>query len=265
MNNKARITSLLNAQSLDFSITGMETFQLSDLDLEITPDIALPANVRLGHLAEKIVSGLIVASSNFDMVDENIQIIEEKRTVGELDFIVKNIDNQQIIHLELAYKFYLLDPSLSAEPINIWIGPNRNDSLKEKLNKLKRKQFPLLYHPNVRARLNEIEVKDFSQALCLLASLYIPYESKVDLSPAYAKAVKGYYLDLETFASLDNRSKTYHLPAKKEWGIEPADNEIWAGFKTVEEALVNSFREKQARLCWQRDGDSYSEFFIVWW
>jgi hypothetical protein len=31
--------------------------------------------------------------------------------------------------MELAYKFYLFDPSISSEPINNWIGPNRNDSL----------------------------------------------------------------------------------------------------------------------------------------
>jgi hypothetical protein len=34
--------------------------------------------------------------------------------------------------MELAYKFYLFDPSISSEPINNWIGPNRN-SLQEKL------------------------------------------------------------------------------------------------------------------------------------
>ncbi|MGB6034682.1 MAG: DUF1853 family protein, partial [Cryomorphaceae bacterium] len=201
----------------------------------------------------------------FDMVDENIQIIEEKRTIGELDFVVKEIDKERLIHIELAYKFYLLDPSISAEPINNWIGPNRNDSLKEKLQKLKRKQFPLLSHPHVKTRLNEIEINDVSQALCLLASLYIPYESKMDLSPAYAEAVKGYYLDLETLSKLDSSTKTYHLPLKKEWGMDPADNEIWANFKDVEEVLVKSLSEKQARLCWQKDGDTYSEFFIVWW
>ncbi len=265
MNNKARIASILKAQSLDFSVTGMDTFHLSDLELKATPEFQLPANVRLGHLAEKIVSELIKASSNFEMVDENIQIIEEKRTVGELDFVVKEIDAGRLIHLELAYKFYLFDPSISAEPINNWIGPNRNDSLKEKLEKLKRKQFPLLYHPDVKTKLNEIEIDRVSQVLCLLASLYTPFESKIDLSPAYAKAVKGYYLDLETFARLDNTSKIYHIPSKTEWGMDPADNEIWADFKDIEEALVKSLSEKQARLCWQKNGDSYSEFFIVWW
>jgi hypothetical protein len=199
------------------------------------------------------------------MVDENIQIIEEKRTVGELDFIIREINKERLIHLELAYKFYLFDPSISAEPINNWIGPNRNDSLKEKLEKLKRKQFPLLYHQDVKTRLNEIETDQVSQMLCLLTSLYIPYEYEMGLNPAYAKAVKGYYLDLETFARLDNSSKTYHLPSKKEWGMDPADNEIWADFKDIKEALVKSLSEKQARLCWQKDGDSYSEFFIVWW
>ncbi|MCZ4410056.1 DUF1853 family protein [Cryomorphaceae bacterium 1068] len=265
MNAKSRIASILRAESLDFSITGFKTFHLSGINLESPVKFPLPANVRLGHLAEKIVSRLIKASSNFELIDENIQIIEERRTVGELDFILREIDTNQFIHLELAYKFYLFDPNISDEPIKNWIGPNRNDSLKEKLEKLKRKQFPLLYHPHVKTRLHEIELDQVSQALCLLASLYIPYEYEEVLSPAYAKAVKGYYLNWKTFAGLDYPSRTYHIPLKKEWGMDPSDNKIWAEFKDVEEALVKSLSEKQARLCWQKDGDSYSEFFIVWW
>jgi hypothetical protein len=265
MNTKSRIASVLKAHSLDFSVTGFETFNLSNLDLEATPDFPLPDNVRLGHLAEKIVSELIKASSNFDMVDENIQISEEKRTIGEMDFIIRDIETKRLIHMELAYKFYLFDPSISAEPINNWIGPNRNDSLIEKLEKLKRKQFPLLYHPQVKTKLDEIEINRVSQALCLLASLYVPYEFSADLSPAYAKAVKGHYLDWETFVRLDDSSQTYHLPPKKEWGMDPAQNESWAALEEVEEKAIKSLSESQARLCWQKDDGSYSEFFIVWW
>ena len=70
------------------------------------------------------------------MLYENVQIIEDKKTIGEIDFIIENITTKQLIHMELAYKFYLFDPTISSETVNNWIGPNRNDSLKEKLEKL---------------------------------------------------------------------------------------------------------------------------------
>jgi hypothetical protein len=167
--------------------------------------------------------------------------------------------------VELAYKFYLYDPTISAEPINNWIGPNRNDSLKEKLEKLKRKQFPLLYDGRSKSKFNKIELDKASQALCFLVSLFIPYEYKASFSPIYKKAIKGYYLNFETFTNLDYSAKTYYIPSKKEWGMDPSENEIWTDFNGVEKHLNTSIKEKQAPLCWQKHKESYTAFFIVWW
>lgn len=154
MKTKSRIASILKTNSLDFSITGLQTFNLSELDLIKDLEFQLPTNIRLGHLAEKIVSELIKSSSNYKVLYENIQVIEGKQTIGEIDFIIEELKTKTLIHMELAYKFYLYDPNISSEPINNWIGPNRNDSLKEKLEKLKRKQFPLLYHTRTKSIFN---------------------------------------------------------------------------------------------------------------
>ena len=143
---KSRIASILESNYLDSSVTGFQTFDLSELHLTTDVNLQLPTNLRLGHLAEKVVSELIRSSTNYEVLYENIQLIENKNTIGEIDFIVQNTVTSQLTHVEMAYKFYLLDPTISSETINNWIGPNRNDSLKEKLEKLKSKQFPLLYH-----------------------------------------------------------------------------------------------------------------------
>lgn len=265
MKTKSRIASIVKANNLDFSTTGFRSFHLSELVLENELEFDLPTNIRLGHLVERIVSELIKSSSNYNIIYENLQIIEDNKTIGEIDFIIEDIAGKELIHLELAYKFYLLDPSISSEPMNNWIGPNRNDSLKEKLEKLKTKQFPLLYHPCTKSALNTIDIGTVSQALCLLASLFTPYEHKGSLSPEYEKAVKGYYLNLETFINLDNSEKRYFLPAKKEWGMDASENENWTGFKGVESQIRTSINEKQAPLCWQKYKGEYLVFFIVWW
>jgi hypothetical protein len=265
MNSKSRIASILKTNNLDSSITGLPTFNLAELHLTNEIDFQLPTNVRLGHLAEKIVSELIKSSSNFNVIYENIQILEEEKTIGEIDFIIENQNTKQLLHVELAYKFYLFDPSISSETVNNWIGPNRNDSLKEKLDKLKTKQFPLLYHNCTKTTVSTVEINKISQALCLLVSLYIPYEYKANFNPTYQKAIKGYYLNFETFIQLNNSDKTYYIPTKKEWGMEPADNETWFDFSEIKKQISNNMQEKQAVLCWQKQNDTYYSFFIVWW
>jgi len=265
MNTRSRIKSILKANCLDFSITGLQTFDLSELNLVTDLNFQLPTNLRLGHLAEKIVSELIKASTNYKVLYENIQLIEDKKTIGEIDFIIKDMNANQLIHLELAYKFYLFDPKISSKPINNWIGPNRNDSLNEKLAKLKNKQFPLLFHDSAKSNFSEIEISEISQALCFLVSLFIPYEYKASFSPIYEKAIQGYYLNIEKFISIDHSEKKYYLPSKKEWGMDPSENENWADFNGIEKFLNTCINEKQAPLCWQKCKDSYIAFFIVWW
>ncbi|MFT5567392.1 MAG: hypothetical protein ACI81Y_002345 [Glaciecola sp.] len=265
MNTKSRITSILKANSLDETITGLQTFNLSELTLGPALNFQLPSNLRLGHLAERIVSQSIKSSINFKLLYENVQVIEGKQTIGEIDFIIEEINTKRIIHMELAYKFYLYDPILSPDQINNWIGPNRNDSLTEKLEKLKRKQFPLLYHNSAKSMFNNIDIKDASQELCLLVSLFIPYDYKSRLNPIFEKAVKGYYINFERFIKLDDSTKTYCIPTKKEWGMDPSENQNWTDFTGVEEYIKTSMKEQQAPLCWQKQEDSFLEFFIVWW
>lgn len=265
MKTKSRIQSILNASSLERAITGIDAFHLSELELDTELDFPLPNNLRLGHMAERVVAELIRKSSNYEMLFENLQLIEDGQTIGEIDFIIQNLHSKYLIHLELAYKFYLYDPSISANTINNWIGPNRNDSLKEKLDKLKSRQFPLIHHNAARTALSEVNMNEVSQALCLLASMYIPYEYDGAFGPDYHKAIKGYYIHAERFYSIDHSDRTYHLPTKLEWGMSPSDNESWVNLDQINDQLATSIREKQSLLCWQKHKDSYSEFFITWW
>ena len=125
--------------------------------------------------------------------------------------------------------------------------------------------MPLLYDKCAESTFSDLIIGDVSQAICLFVSLYIPYEYKGDFSPIYKKAIQGYYLNLETFTALDHSSNEYHLPSKKEWGMEPCKNEIWTDFVGVEKDLHTIVHKQQSPLCWQKQNNSYAAFFIVWW
>lgn len=263
--NKARIQSLLSVSYLTDQVTGYPAFDLSQLQIDGLPDLNLPDDLRLGHLIEKAVSGLLNASENFQVLEENLQLIDNKITIGELDFIIQNKSTQQITHLELAYKFYLLDPMISDLPIEQWIGPNRKDSLKEKLAKLKSRQLPLLHHELTMVALHKYEVQKINQALCFMVNLYLPYHFKGQVHPALKSGIKGYYMDFDTFLSTTSTDTQYYLPSKTEWGIDPAFNENWNTQTAVLSNIEEQLAQEQSVLCWQQFENIFQEYFITWW
>ena len=265
MNTKYRISSIASSNQLEEAITGFPSFYLSALNFPTDIDFPIPTNIRLGHLVERIVSEMIKASKNYSLLAENIQLMDDKITIGELDFLIQEKFSQQITHVELAYKFYLFDPSISRDPFQNWIGPNRNDSLSKKINKLKAKQFPLLHHPKTLDQLSNIHLGKIDQALCMLVSLYVPIDYKQITDPAYTKAIKGHYMDHTTFTRMDHSDKLFCAPNKKDWGISPSDNKDWIDFNEIRMPIQRCMDKKQAPLVWQKQNDVFSEFFVTWW
>ncbi|MGC1633732.1 MAG: DUF1853 family protein, partial [Gelidibacter sp.] len=110
--------------------------------------------LRLGKLVERFVFHQLVEDRSRKILAQNVQIQAHNRTLGELDALLMTPNGP--IHLEIIYKFYLYDPNEGKDELSHWIGPNRKDSLLQKLDKLKNKQLPLLYHPETHFLLNDL-------------------------------------------------------------------------------------------------------------
>lgn len=125
-------------------VYGLQHYALKPMKVEaFTKEIT--QNLRLGKLVERFVFSQLGEDSECQILAENLQIQDGKRTIGELDALI--LDKGKPIHLEIVYKFYLFDPHENDNELSHWIGPNRKDSLLQKLEKLREKQLPLLYHP----------------------------------------------------------------------------------------------------------------------
>ena len=118
--------------------------QLKDLDLQPSPLINHLSNLknrRLGSIFEGLVSFWLNISPNYRELEQNIQIIEDKHTYGEIDFIIEDLNSKEIIHLEVAVKFYLgCEPYKDAYR---WFGTNTKDQLGKKIDHLKDQQTQL--------------------------------------------------------------------------------------------------------------------------
>ena len=94
-----------------------------------------PGGQLLGKHFEALIAFWLEASPHFRLRAHSVQLQTEKRTVGELDFLVEDLPRGRTLHMEVASKFYLAEDDGAAWPN--WVGPSgRHDTLAGKMNKL---------------------------------------------------------------------------------------------------------------------------------
>lgn len=109
-------------------------------------------NKRLGFYAESLLSFFFQTFSHIELLLQNFQIIEEKRTIGEIDFIIRY--KKEVIHIECAVKYYLLKDIKLKEDNSQWVGPRLRDNLELKIKKIVEHQLPLGRRTEVQEKIN---------------------------------------------------------------------------------------------------------------
>ncbi len=215
--------------------------------------------------AEACFKEYLKQSKEFDLLAANLQIQGEKETLGELDYIVKNLKTEENIHIELACKFYLFDGNENKQAEKNWVGRNRKDSLFEKLEKLKLKQFPLLKAPETLQKLNELKIeKPSSQALCLKAFFFIPKNLKPETFPKiFENCIVGHYLKETDFT--EDETALYAIPSKKEWILPINALKSWHTFSEVKQLVDEQLKMNKSPLIYKKTPHKLERFFVVWW
>lgn len=97
-------------------------------------------NIRLGHYFEDLLAFWLSDEGwhPFVLLGQGIQCMQGHRTIGEVDFLLKNLDTGEIEHWEVCLKFYLGEGLLRPAE---WVGLQRQDSLGRKLHHLQQRQF----------------------------------------------------------------------------------------------------------------------------
>lgn len=106
----------------------------------------------LGKYFETLITFWLSSSPHFGSVSKNIQLMDEKVTIGEADILVRDHASGELWQIEVACKYYLGDKNVAAYPN--WIGPNGTDSLAVKMEKFKR-QTTLFDHSRGKEFLKE--------------------------------------------------------------------------------------------------------------
>ncbi|MBO0593761.1 DUF1853 family protein [Cellulophaga sp. E16_2] len=264
--NVSQVKGFLQTQELwNDTFNGIPQFKFPELNLIDFRLQPIPKNIRLGHQIEYIFQQLIAHSTSYKTLLFNQPIRNEKITTGEIDFILQNTKNQEIIHVELTYKFYIIDTNISDE-IHQLVGPNRKDAFYEKVQKIKHKQFALLKTKEAIQFLESkhINVHNIISKACFKAQLFKPYFEDAILKTLNENCIVGSWLSLNEFKLSLFNENLYYLLKKQEWIIVPTFDVEWKIYQSIIGDIYKAHERKQAPMLWMKDkNNKLHKIFIV--
>ncbi|HUH45985.1 MAG TPA: DUF1853 family protein [Arenibacter sp.] len=238
------------------SYDGLEQFLFPYLDLKTFALPAIPHNLRLGHQIEFVFQQLLNRSHHYRVLVHNLAIYQNKISLGEIDYILQNIDNGEHIHIELTYKFYIITGDGQAIDQQL-IGPNKRDTFILKKERIKQHQLPLLYRSESGEVLRAygIDVGKLHQRVCFKSQLFVPFNRPyTDLGPFDPNCIVGSWIFHSDFNTDGFRSYTYYIPSKLEWLLTPNDTVNWKTHGEVSDDIGERIKRHYAPLVWARNG-----------
>ena len=240
---------------------------LIELDKDPKPLINFLANKnthRLGHYFEQLVFYWLSVSKRFEILTSNYPLRNTKGvTKGEVDLIVKDKSTQKIEHWELAVKFYLAFPR---ENETLFIGPNANDYLHLKLQKLVEHQCTILKTEEGVQLLADLNIKEANPRLFVKGALYYHPKKKYSVSPSinpeHNKGWWIYHNEAQEFLQDDWKFLLLH---KKDWLSSVSQNDNLLSKLDCLELIETELKESPRSLyiaCF-KNGELQSTGFVV--
>ncbi|NEN22484.1 DUF1853 family protein [Cryomorpha ignava] len=260
-------TGFVKTKSPQFwSDTHIELFPFPASTTTIT-DLSVPNNTVLGKRAEVFFAAMILNSTSYRLVASQIQLITDGITLGEMDFVVEDIVSNKLIHVELAYKFYLLDTRIS-NSLAKWVGPNLRDSLERKWLKLQEVQFPKLYSPSAINILRKLgcENQPSHQSLCMPMQLFLPFGESKSGMEALPVGYAGRWISFNDFTNEKWNDYTFFIPEKEDWFVDPEKCEIWLSQAEVMPVLIEKNESSKSPMVWIKlKADIPTRLFVTFW
>ncbi len=214
---------------------------------------------RLGLRFEGLVSfWLSSISPNYKLLAQNIQLNEiagdtRSRTIGEVDFIVREVKTEKVVHLEVAVKFYL--GTAPFENPYCWFGTNTQDQLGRKIDHLQQHQTQLLIHHPEQVTFS------IDERQCLLKGrLFYPRNTgstrvqTIAPKPVEDNHLRGSYLFRHELSNEEKYSPRQLVQLEKsEWLAELTHKDI------ADRNIQSAFAQEERSSCYAVIGHSQSK------
>ena len=204
---------------------------LDDLDRNPEPlkkFLAAKDHHRLGYYFERLLSFWWQESPRFELLGQNIQVNDGVRTLGEFDFLIRDLSGQQVYHFEVSVKFYLGFGQASEH--DRWIGPNAKDRLADKLSKFSEHQVGLSENEHAKKKLATLGIEEVIPKIHFKGYFF---HHRSALSQVWPKGASDHHLrGWWLYAS----EASVYLDKNKHWAILPKRDWL-GGFQTLEQPL----------------------------
>ncbi len=259
--------SNLFLNSNEFSTPSFETQIIKNINFNSIDLETLDKHKYLGKRAEFFMKAYL--DQYYHPIYHSLQIHNNKLTLGELDFLFYDQQENKWIHLELICKFYVFTGNEDQSSLESWIGPNLKDRLDYKVEKLKTYQLQICSNPKTKVLLKNlnIDLEEIETKLCYKAKLYIPQEHKKSIyNQINPNCIEGKFFNFEEFKKFKFSEMLYYIPPKHEWLCQPKTNKHWYDFEKAIRILKPSILEKRSQLVWRKTKTGeFLEDFVVWW
>lgn len=165
----------------------------------------------LGKYFELLIQFIFRYFDGFSLIISGLQVIKNNRTIGEIDFVFKNLIDNKTTHLEVAVKYYMGYKSSAKH--TMWIGPNGMDNLEGKIQKFSTQ----LSMAGFAEQLNDLNPVTFEKKVLLKGYFFKHFAS--ELMPHFYNpdALTGRWLFVSELAEIIKPNSQYMIVPKRLW------------------------------------------------
>lgn len=167
----------------------------------------------LGKYFEDLWTFYFEQSTYFEVLLKQEQVVINGVTLGELDYVVKDVILDEVYHLEVALKYYM--STANSADKRTWIGPNQKDHLAKKEKRILGHQLKMIAHfPEI------LRAPNFKGSFAVLKGYLWPFKNEKEV--LYPEGYGDHYrpcISWMHFADLkrDLLVGEYYLLEKLDW------------------------------------------------
>lgn len=165
----------------------------------------------LGKYFEMLIQFIFENFEEFKLITKGLQVIKNNRTIGEIDFIFKNLKDNKTTHLEVAVKYYMGYKSSAKH--TMWIGPNGMDNLAGKIQKFTTQ----LSMAMLAEELNELNTASFSRKVMLKGYFFKHINSEQMPHFCNPDALIGKWLYISELDNIIKPKSNFIIVPKRLW------------------------------------------------